>query len=60
MIHKVLLKFTKILSHEYLEPYGNISRRPKVVSSRCKDTTMRFLVTSRNSHNSILSITIAI
>ena len=22
MIHEVLLKFTKILSHEYLEPYG--------------------------------------
>ena len=22
MIHKVLPKFTKILSHEYLEPYG--------------------------------------
>ena len=22
MIHEVLPKFTKILSHEYLEPYG--------------------------------------
>ena len=25
VIHKVLLKFTKMLSHKYLEPYGSIA-----------------------------------
>ena len=26
VIHKVLLEFTKILSHKYLEPYSSITR----------------------------------
>ena len=36
MIHKVLPKFTKKLSHEYLEPYGKSSN---TLSGESLDTT---------------------
>ena len=36
MICKVLTKFTKILFHEYLEPYGNLSQTHSDVFFRLK------------------------